>query len=422
VDDQPTLSDNVTVLREGDRTFYLVGTAHVSEESVREVERVIDSVRPDTVCVELCTMRYEALRDDSRWRNLDIFKVIREGKTLYLLANLALGAYQRRLGADLGVKPGAELLAAAKKAEEIGARLELVDRDVQVTLRRTWANLGFLKKGMLVSAAVGAAFKREGKLTAADVEALKKKAHLTEVMKELAEVLPEVKVPLIDERDRYLMSRIQEAPGTTVVAVVGAGHVPGMQDWFGRPVDRAELERLPEPSWWAGALTWTIPLLVLAAFAVGLTGRTETSFEELLFAWAMPTSVGATLGTILALGRPLSVITTFLVAPLASLNPLIVTGMVVGPLEAWFRRPTVDDAERIHLDAQSVKGFYRNRFTRVLLVALLSTLGTGIGAWIGMGWLATKVPGVGIAILVTLGAILVGALITALADRRAEPR
>ncbi|HEX9620053.1 MAG TPA: TraB domain-containing protein, partial [Polyangiaceae bacterium] len=196
---------NVTRVEHDGREIYLVGTAHISRKSVEEVERVIDEVRPDTVCVELDPMRYEALVDDKRWQRLDVFAVIKERKVLFLLTSLALSAYQRKLGAKLGVRPGAELLAAVRKAEQIGARLVLADRNVQATLKRTWRNVGFWNKLRLTSGLVSVPFSLE-EITEEKVEELKDRDTLSEMMQELARMMPGIKGPLIDERDRYLMS------------------------------------------------------------------------------------------------------------------------------------------------------------------------------------------------------------------------
>ncbi len=203
---------NIRVIERDGTTVWLVGTAHVSHESVAEVQRVIDEVDPDTVCIELCEPRYQALTDESRWQNLDVFKVLREGKTLFLLANLAVGAYQRRLGAKLGIKPGAELLAAAEAAEARGARVELVDRDIHITLKRAWANVPFLRR-MSLLAAIGESLFTRDDVEEVDIEQLKDQANLADMMAEFSRALPEVKEPLIDERDVYMVSRIREAPG-----------------------------------------------------------------------------------------------------------------------------------------------------------------------------------------------------------------
>lgn len=379
-------SSNVTVLEQDNRTIYLVGTAHVSDASVQEVQQVIEQVQPDVVCIELCQARYNALTSDAAWKNLDVFKVIREGKTLFLLANLAIGAYQRRIGQELGVKPGAELLAAAEKAKDVGARIELIDCDIHVTLKRTWANLGFWDKAGLLGAIIESVFSRE-KVSATDIENLKQQAHLSEMLNEFAKEMPKIKKPLIDERDQYLASGVNLAEGKKIVVVVGAAHVPGMRETFGKPVDRSVLEALPPPSRLMKALNWLFPLAILAALVYGIYDRKGSSTEDLLMAWILPTSLMCFLFTAVAGAKLLSLASAALAAPITTLLPVIGAGMVVGLVEAWLRRPTVEDCEHINQDVQTWRGVYRNPVTRVLLVTVALTMGAALGAWIGLSWI-----------------------------------
>jgi len=387
--------ESVTTLTRDETTFHVIGTAHVSEQSVIDVREVIRRVRPEVVCVELCKGRHDALTKDGAFRDLDIFKVIREGKTLYLLAHLALGAYQRRMGAALGVRPGAEMLAAIEEASAVGARVELIDRDIHVTLKRTWANLGLWKKSMLLSSLiVGDSDDGKGRnVSAADIEKLKESKALSEMLSELSTALPEVKKPLIDERDQYLVSGMEAAGdrARSVVAVVGAAHVPGMRTYFGKPVDRAALDRMPAPSLWATLLKWLIPTALIAAFIVGWWFLDTDKLTNMVLAWLIPTSLGAGLFTLLGGGRLLSVLTAIVFAPIAALHPLIGTGMGVGLVEAYLRRPSVKDCERLADDVQTIRGFWRNPVTRILLVAVLSGLGTMAGMWVGAAWVVTLV-------------------------------
>ncbi|MCA9676271.1 MAG: TraB/GumN family protein [Kofleriaceae bacterium] len=389
-------AETVPVLTDGTTRFHLVGTAHVSERSVEQVREIIHRVRPEVVCVELCKGRLDALTKDSAFRDLDVFKVVREGKTLYLLAHLALASYQRRMGDALGVKPGAELLAAVEAAREVGARVELVDRDIQITLKRTWANLGLWKKStLLASLMVGfedddEAAKKE--VTAADIEKLKEPKALSELMSELARALPEVKEPLIDERDQFLIAGTEAAAqgAKDVVAVVGAAHVPGMTAWFGKPVDRERLGKPPSPGIFWTLLKWLIPVLLVAGIVWG-SFHSDRSLGSMVLAWALPVSICAAAFTALGGARLPTIVSGFLVAPLAALHPLIGTGMITGVVEAWLRKPTVKDCERLPEDIQSLRGFWRNPVTRILLVATLSGLGTMLGMWLGVYWVVKMV-------------------------------
>ena len=389
---------SVTRLRDQHREYFIIGTAHVSHTSVDEVRSVIARVKPDVVAVELCQQRFDALTKDSAFRDLDIFKIVREGKTLYLLGHLALSAYQRRMGASLGIKPGAELLAAVDAGRAVGSRIELIDRNVNVTLKRTWKNIGFWKRNMLLASLVAGDSQAKSSDTSAtpaaaltdQIEGLKDPSTLSEMLSEFARVLPEVKVPLIDERDQYLVSNMTDTAGAAqrVVAVVGAAHVPGMKSWFGKPINRSVLDQLPKPSWFWTALTWLTPILLAVAFVVAWRRSDTTSFAEMMLAWILPTSVGAGLMTLVAGGRPLSVLSALLVAPIAAIHPLLGTGMVVGAVEAWRRKPSVKDCEALAEDTQSLRGFWRNPVTRILIIAIASGLGTAAGFWIGVVWVA----------------------------------
>jgi pheromone shutdown-related protein TraB len=385
----------VTELVSGETTFHVVGTAHVSAHSVEEVRQTIARVRPDAVCVELDQRRHDALTRDSAFRELDVRGAVREGRALYVLAQLALAAYQRRIGVRLGIKPGAELLAAIDAAAAAGIPVELIDRDIDITLKRTWRNLGLWRRVTLfASLFVGGDpdDRRSAEpINAQMIEDLKQPRALSDMLAELGRAVPEIKRPLIDERDQYLASRLAEAGRgrRCVVAVVGAAHVPGIRAQLGQlgaPVDRAALEQIPPPSWLWRALRWLVPIAFAAALVHG--GRSDPArLAAMLRAWILPTAIGAGGCTLVAGGSLWSVAAALAVAPLAALHPSLGTGMVVGVVEAWRRRPTLTDRERLGDDLQSIAGFRRNPVTRILLVAIASGLGTSLGFWFAAGWL-----------------------------------
>jgi len=391
--DQPVLPASVTELVHGGTTYFVVGTAHVSQRSVDEVREVIDAVKPDVVCVELDKTRFDALTKDSAFRDLDVFKVVREGRTLYLLAHLALASYQRRIGASLGVKPGAELLAAVQAAKERDIPVELIDRDINITLKRTWANLGLWKRSVLLSSLIVGwdDDEKAEPVTERTVEDLKEPKALSEMLTELGRAVPQIKGPLIDERDQYLATKAVEAGKgkRRVVAVVGAAHVPGMKQNWGAPIDLAPIEKLPPPSFVWRAIKWLVPILFLAAIVWGWQSSEQTSITEMMLAWILPTSIGAGALTLLAGGSVLTVLSAIVVAPVAAIHPLLGTGMVVGVVEAWRRKPSVADCERLPDDIQTWGGFWRNPVTRILLIAVASGIGTAVGFWVGVGWVAS---------------------------------
>jgi pheromone shutdown-related protein TraB len=387
---------SVTQLAFGDTTFHVVGTAHISQRSVEEVREVIAAAKPEVVCVELDKTRFDALTKANAFRDLDVIKIVREGRTLYLLAHLALASYQRRLGAKLGVKPGAELLAAVEAATAAGVPIELIDRDINITLKRTWRNLGVWKRSMLLgSLIVGFGSNDKTKagapITEQTIEDLKAPKALSEMLAELGRAVPEIKAPLIDERDQYLASKLLEA-GTgrrSVVAVVGAAHVPGIEAAFGTPIDRAALERIPPGALVWRILKWLVPVVFIAALIWGWRRSETISFAQMMLAWILPTSIASGACTLLAGGSLLAVLTAIAVSPIAAIHPLLGTGMVVGMVEAWRRRPSVADCERLPDDIQSFRGFWRNPVTRIMLIAIASGIGTATGFWVGVGWVAT---------------------------------
>ena len=387
------LPASVTTLVEGDTTYHVVGTAHVSQRSVEEVRAVIDAVKPDVVCVELCKNRYDALTKDSAFRDLDVFQVVREGKTLYLLGHLALASYQRKLGAELGVKPGAELLAAAEAAKEKQIPVELIDRDIHTTLRRTWKNLGIWRRVSLLWGLLAGGSEDQGKpVTKEVVEDLKEPRALSEMLSELGRVVPEVKKPLVDERDQYLASKMRDAGAgkKTVVAVVGAAHVPGISVQIHEPIDRAKLDVIPPPALWWRLAKWIVPIALLGVLAY-IWAKTDAGFARAMLAWIVPTSLGAGLFTAIAGGSPFSVAAAMGASPIARIYPLVRTSIVVGLVEAWRRKPSVADCERLPDDTQTLRGFWRNPVTRILIIAALSGMGALIGFVVGVTWIATLI-------------------------------
>lgn len=370
------------------RTVHIVGTAHISRRSIEDVETVISTLRPDTVCVELDTTRYEALIDDNRWTKLDLSEIIVHKKVLFQLTSIALSAYQRKMGERLGVQPGAELKAAVQMADRIGAKLVLADRDIQVTLKRSWAGLSSWEKVKLIELLAVAPFVTAD-ITAEQVEELKDRDTFNELLAELAKHMPGLKRPLIDERDLYLMSSIEQAPGTNIVAVVGAGHVSGMLAHAGKPVDREKLSELPPSSKAKQALAWAVPVFAVVAFLLGWREHAGKGLTDVLLAWVLPNSVAASAFAALGGAKLPSVLVGAAASPITSLLPPLPCGVVVGLLEARLRRPSADDRQRVGVEVMSLGGIYNNPFTRVLWVAALSTVGAKLGALVGLGWLLT---------------------------------
>ncbi|GHT84873.1 conjugal transfer protein TraB [Spirochaetia bacterium] len=389
------MKDTHVTVNLGGREITLIGTAHVSRESIEEVAGVIRDEKPDQVCVELDAGRYDAMVKKDTWEKLDVAKVFREGRGFFLMANLVLGSFQRRMGAELGVKPGEEMKTAIDTAAELGIPYTFCDREIQTTLRRAWARCGFWSKNKLLAALVGSAFTTE-KLSESEIENLKNRSELDGMMAELADYLPSVKETLIDERDRYLAAKIWAVgvPLGKQVAVVGAGHLMGIKGHLERiaageeGADVAELDQIPPASVFAKAAGWIIPVLIVVIIALGFFRAGAGVSAAMLLRWVLWNGSLAALGTLIALGHPLSILVSFVGAPIATVNPFIGVGLFSGVTEATLRKPRVTDAETISDDISSLRGIYRNRITRALLVFLLSSIGGMVGNFIAIPALA----------------------------------
>ncbi|MDR1654990.1 MAG: TraB/GumN family protein [Treponema sp.] len=392
------MHDNIVTVSLGERSVTLIGTAHVSRESIDEVKAHIRDEKPGMVCVELDGGRFKSMDSKDDWERLNVSKAFREGKGFLLIANLVLAGFQRRMGLGLGVKPGEEMLAACDAAKELGIPYRFCDREVQITLRRAWARCGFLSKCKLLASLISSAFSTE-KLSETEIENLKQASELDGMMAELASYLPAVKETLIDERDRYLAARIwtagQEAPaGEKLLAVVGAGHLSGLRAHLEKIAAGNEdagveaLDVIPPPSFLSKAAGWIIPAAIAALIIAGFFQAGAGQSLSMLLRWVLWNGSLAALGTLIALGHPLSILVSFLGAPVATINPFIGVGLFSGITEAWVRKPRVQDVENIAEDFSSLKGIYRNRVSRALLVFFLSSLGGAVGNFISIPALA----------------------------------
>jgi len=382
------LPPRVTHVRVEDRDVYLVGTAHISKESVEDVRTTVQQVRPDAICVELCQARHQTMTQADNWRKMDIFKVIRQKKAVFLLAQLILSSFYRRLGEKLGVQPGAEMLEGIHLAEQTGATLVLADRDIDITLKRVWGHLGFWSKLMLGAEIMTSILLTE-KIDTDMVEQLKKRDQLEAIMAEFARHFPEIKRRLIDERDTYLAQKIRTAPGKTVVAVIGAGHVEGIRSQIQQDHSLEELTKLPPKSIWPKVFAWGIPLLIVALLARGFLKDTNTGVEN-IYIWILVTGGFAAVGAALAFAHPLTILSAFCAAPITTLHPMIGVGWVAGIVQAFFKRPKVSDLENLPDAIGSIKGFWTNPVTRILLIILLSSIGAIIGIPVATAWIAAR--------------------------------
>ncbi len=377
-----TYSGNVHEILIDEKQILLIGTAHISQSSVDEVNDVIEQEKPDTVCIELCASRHQAMMDKDQWKNMDIFKVVREGKSFLLFANLIMTAFQKRLGSQLGVKPGAEMLAAAEASERVNSELLLADRDVKITLQRTWRGMPFWGRMKVLSQLLASLFIRE-EISKEEIEKLKESDALSEAMQMLADQSPDMKRILIDERDQFMAEKIRQAPGKRIVAVVGAGHVKGLTGELEREHNLAELETVPPPGKLGIWLKWGIPTLIVGLIGYGFFAVDTDVSIEMIQRWFLINGTLSAIGTAIAFGHPITVATAFVAAPFTSLNPAVAAGWVAGLVEAFLRKPRVRDFENLADDITHLRGFWQNNITRILLVVMFANLGSAIGTFAG---------------------------------------
>lgn len=383
------------------RKIVLIGTAHVSKESIAEVKNEIESLKPDCVAVELDEKRYNSMMDPESWKNLDIVKVLKRREGFLMLANLVLSSFQKRMGKNVGVKPGDEMLAAINCAKENNILFTLVDRPIQVTLRRAWAKNSLWGKCKLLASMIASAFDNE-EISEDEIEKLKSGNEMDSMMKELSEYLPSVKEVLIDERDRYLASHIWESEGNTIVAVLGAGHLPGVKAYLEKLAngimisDTSDIETVSEKSIAGKVIGWGIPIVIVALIVEGFFMGGRTIGTQMIGSWILWNGCLSALGALVAFANPITVLVAFVGAPLTSLCPLVGVGLFTGIVQALICKPKVSDIESLQEDVSSLKGWYKNRVLKVLLVFFLSSLGSTIGTFVATGKIASLLTKIGV--------------------------
>jgi pheromone shutdown-related protein TraB len=379
-------------LQLGESEVVLIGTAHISQESIDTVRHVIAEEQPDCVCVELDEQRLTALKDKNHWENLNIYQVVRKGQAAFLMANLALASFQKRMGLQTGVRPGSELIAAVDAAEEQNATVELIDRNIRTTLLRAWRKTGLWKKLNLISVLFASMFDKT-ELDEEELAKLRESDTLSSMLEELGDMLPTVKGILVDERDQYMAHYIRKAQGKKIVAIVGAAHLPGILKRLqsDKAVEGDEsieaINTIPPKSRVSKIIPWAIPAIVILMFVLGFFFGDTDRLAEAAIAWILANGILSAIGAMLALAHPLTIVTAFVAAPLTSLNPTIGAGMVTGIVQAMVAAPTVRDLEHVSEDMTTIRGWWANRTTRVLLVFFFSSFGSAIGTFVAFGWM-----------------------------------
>ena len=365
------------------REVILIGTAHVSKESTELVEKIIEKEKPDTVCIELCKSRYQTIKNKAHWQDTDIIKVIKEKKAFLLLSNLLMASFQKKVADKFDITPGAEIIKGIETGESIAADIELVDRDIRVTFSRIWRAMGAWNKMKLLFQLL-LSFGEIGDIDEEDIEKMKQKDMLQSLLTEFGESLPVLKKVLVDERDIYLSHKIKHAKGKKIVAVVGAGHVPGIKEYWDIDTSIEDLEVIPPPSIFSNILKWLIPVAILLLFVAGFFYGGQNVGTGMIKWWFLANGVLSGLGAMAALGHPITILSAILAAPLTSLNPMIAAGWVSGLIEAFLRKPKVKDFETLREDIGSMKGFWQNKVTRILLMVVFTNLGSMLGTLVAI--------------------------------------
>ncbi len=381
---QPQYSSDVHHIKIKGKEFFIIGTAHISQNSADLVREVISNEKPDVVCVELDKQRFKALSEKKKWEELNLKQLIKEKQLSTLLINILLASYQKKLGEKLGVKPGVELLEATKVAKEFDIPIELIDRDVRITLKRAWNSMGFWQKMKLMTVGLASVFEEE-EISEEKLNEIKQKDVLNEMMAELGKQMPVLKEVLIDERDSYLMQKMKEVNAVKIVAVVGAGHVNGIVEALESNREQVieEIEIIPPPSKMVKIIGYGVPAIIIASLIyIGYTKGADVAGDNAIF-WILANGIPSALGTVFALAHPFTIISAFLAAPITSLTPVIGAGYVAAFVQVYFQPPTVKEFESVTEDVSNWKMWWQNKLLKVLLVFILSGLGSAIGTYVG---------------------------------------
>uniref|UniRef100_A0A7J3M1U2 TraB/GumN family protein n=1 Tax=Archaeoglobus fulgidus TaxID=2234 RepID=A0A7J3M1U2_ARCFL len=365
-----------------EKKLIIIGTAHVSQKSVEEVVETIEKERPEAVAVELCPRRYNALL--GKREEIDVKDVIKRGDFLLILLQLLLGYFQRKVGEELKVKPGEDMLSAIRKAREIGADVILIDRDIAITFKRLWGKMSFFEKlKFFYHVLRGFTDKTES------VDDMLREDIIEMLVKEFRKISPKAAEVLIDERDAFMAFNLKKAfeRYNSVVAVVGAGHKKGILDWIQKDIDVAELMRVREGKG-IKIVSILFAVFIVVLFLAMAVLAVELFYQAFLY-WFLITGIFAAIGAIAARAHPVSIAVAFLCAWFTTPNPLIAVGWFSGFTEAWIRKPTLSDVENL-FKARSLGEMWKNSFFRVILVAALTNLGGTIGTIYGSYYLLTN--------------------------------
>jgi pheromone shutdown-related protein TraB len=363
----------------------IIGTAHVSEKSIEKVNTTILENKPDVVAVELDINRYHNLLNErlgkTEKKEFQIKELMKGDKLTLFLVSGFLSYMQRKIGDDLGVKPGSEMLAAIDAANEIGARVALIDRDISITLNRAIKKMSLVEKMKFIFGIIASFFSKDEDFE--NIESITEGDALKEVMQYFQETSPKAFDVLVNERDAYMAKMLLGIEEENVVAVVGAGHQKGIKRYMENPDDLPSFEELLNVTKSKLSLgkvvLFIIPVFFVAIFLLAFLNGINIQMS--IFQYILITGSLAFAGCIFSGSKIYSAITAFLVAPLTVIHPLLAAGWFSGIVEAKTRSVGIDDLSTFK-ECQSLRDFWNNNLFRVLLVVCGTNIGASIGALI----------------------------------------
>ena len=375
------MSENIVKIDYLDKEIYLVKTAHVSKNSVEDVRKCVEEVNPDSICIELDQDRYNKLTDPEKWRETDIVKIIKEKQVGFLLVNVILSSFQKRMAKTMDSQSGAEMLEGINLSKERNINLVMADRPIKTTFSRIWNKLSFKEKFHLLSSSISSIFDDE-EISEEDIAKLKEADALEAALLDIGKEFPTVKEVLVDERDKFLCEKIRTAPGKKIVAIIGAAHSIGIKKYLNTPISCDELNIVEKKRITLGnILKWLLPICLIGIVVYTTITNKQTGIDQLK-SWVLWHGSLSAIGTALALAHPLSILTAFIAAPITSLSPLLAPGWFAGIVEATLRKPKVKDFEDLAEDTATLKGFWKNRVTKILFVVIFANLFSTLATFI----------------------------------------
>ena len=375
------MNENITYKKIGNKEIYILGTAHVSSKSADDVNEIINEVNPDCICIELDAKRYEGLKSNKKFEDKDIIEVVKGNQVGYLLVNIILSSFQKRIAEQSDIKSGQEMITAINYCDKTKTKLELIDRDIQTTFKRIYRKHSFFDKMKLMYSIITSIFD-DSEISVEEIENLKQQDMLQAALSEVSKEFKTLSEVLIFERDKILAHKIKNADGTRIVAVVGAAHVGGILQAIDQEYSIDEMMTIPNKTFFSKIIGWIIPAIIVGLIVITFFNSAQVGLESIA-SWFLINGVLSAIGVLICFGHPLSILTAFVVAPFTSLNPLLAAGWFAGLSEAYFRKPKVKDFNNLSTDVNTFKGFYKNRVTHILLVVIMANVFSTVGTLIG---------------------------------------